>query len=134
MILSEILSWNSGDEREDEPFHVARLHTISQLWMVIKNVFVANWLSQTAGSVLDVVLRISFPLGSEEVKTAWARLCSDLAALSKPELLPTLLVTSGHRSTSTKRQMWSLLAETWLSSMSQCSWDQMASFLSIPMR
>ena len=133
-VLSMTCEGTEGDSSAHDT-HSVRLHTVLQLWAVAKNVFTRTWLTESARSLLGAVFKYPFPLGVDEVKATWSVLCSDLALLGAPDLLSTILISSGnHRTTSIQRQMWTILAENWSSSSDRISWKHMASFLSIPMR
>lgn len=110
------------------------LSLVNKLWAVLKNVFAASWLPPPAEVILAGVLKRNYNLEDERVKSAWSRLCADLISVGLPALLHIVSVRTAHNEElEVTRQLWSVLAKSWKESDNGTHWEELVSFLIIPL-
>ncbi|TFK39035.1 hypothetical protein BDQ12DRAFT_682901 [Crucibulum laeve] len=113
---------------------IGQLHLIKSLWDVIKNVFSHIFqLSSPAEIILSSILDTRYALEIEAVRIAWDNLCSALISAEIPMLLHVLSARSKRREDAeTTRELWAVVGRNALRQESNTSWQDLMSFLSIP--
>lgn len=96
----------------------------------MKNVFATSWLP--AEKILANVLKVNFFLEEEEIKAAWSDLCADLISVGIPTLLH--VMSTGSEGQKVTRQLWTVVAKTWQVPDEKAHWEELISFLVIPLK
>jgi hypothetical protein len=120
-----------GDSPSDQ---LCQLEFIHHLWSGIKQSFGTTSLAVVAETVLSTVLSQKYRLEGE-VKAAWSALCSDLISIGVPDLMCHLLARSESQGgIEVQRQLWAVMAENELFKARGNRWEEIVSFLAIPIR
>ncbi|KAG6887993.1 hypothetical protein C0992_009973 [Termitomyces sp. T32_za158] len=117
-------------QSQEVSVQVHRLVVVKQLWSVMKNVFATSWLP--AEKIVASVIKVNFFLEEEHIKAAWSDLCSDLISVGIPTLLH--VMSTGSEGQKVTRQLWTVLARTWQVPDEKAHWDELISFLAIPLK
>ncbi|KAI1790183.1 hypothetical protein LXA43DRAFT_891520 [Ganoderma leucocontextum] len=140
LVLTDFLDWNPSNDATSPSIRAdvvqrCALLVCHQLWDATRSVFSDSWLSSAAGSLLGSVIRRTFDLSTEEVKTAWSDLCASLISTNAPDLVARLVAEDeDHRKADIRRKLWSLTAETWTVREPTHSWADSVDLLVLPLR
>lgn len=140
--LAHFLDWKGSPTATAESAHARDIHTqsrilrlCSQLFKIMRHVLSEAWLLTAAGTLLTSVLQHTFHLSDEDVKTAWAELCSALVSVSAPVLMARLAVEDEeHGITDLNRELWRLAARQWTSMTPTATRDDSLDFLATPFK
>ncbi|PIL22657.1 hypothetical protein GSI_15349 [Ganoderma sinense ZZ0214-1] len=140
LAIAEFLDWSpftdgKGSSLPQDVIQRRALSICHQLWDVACKVFSDSWLLTAAGLLLSNVVRHTFDLSTEEVKTAWSDLCASLIATNAPDFIARLaLEDEDHRNMAIRQKLWSLTAETWTAREPAPSWTDSVDLLVVPLR
>lgn len=119
-------------ERFDEQAHQLRI--VGDLWSTMEKVFNSSWLSGPAQLVMAAILKNSYTVSNNKVKLAWISICSKLVLVGIPTLPHILYLKSRRREErDTQIQLWMLLAKVYQSYDESVAWQDLISFLVIPL-
>ncbi|KAJ7625389.1 hypothetical protein DFH06DRAFT_1058831 [Mycena polygramma] len=113
---------------------VQRLVLVRKMWHTMTNVFQRTWLSWPAETVLGAVLKEGYNLADEQIRTAWAELCSELLSLGLPSAVGVVRDRGEAQMPSElQRQLWMLAVKSIHKSDVPAPWRDVAYLLSIPL-
>ena len=100
----------------------------------MKSVFCESWLSSSAETILAAILEQDFQLSDAKVKGTWSVLCSDLVIAGNPAFVGSISMQNERRAeTEVRRQLWTVVARVWQSFEERFTWQDVVSFLLIPL-
>ncbi|KAM5535006.1 hypothetical protein V8D89_011379 [Ganoderma adspersum] len=140
LALADFLDWNPSTDTKGPsvPADVAQRRSLSvchQLWDIAGRVFSDSWLSTAAGFLFSRIVRRTFDLSTEEVKTTWSDLCASLISTNAPDFVARLAAEDeDHRNMAIRKKLWSLTAETWTAREPAPSWTDSVDLLVLPLR
>lgn len=140
LALADFLDWNPSPDAKglSIPANVVQRRALSvchQLWDIASRVFSDSWLSTAAGSLLSCIVRRTFDLSTEEVRTTWSDLCASLISTNTPDFVARLaLEDEDHRNMAMRKKLWSLTAKNWTAREPAPSWTDSVDLLVIPLR
>jgi len=135
IVTNSIKQGNDGSAKTVED-SLQELDLVHGLWSAIKHSFAAAFLSSTAEIILINILLKGFELVDEGVKVAWSTLCTDLAYMvGNPKvLIQAVFSERGGVGVRTQRQVWIVIANSELFKLQEQEWEDILSFLSLPLQ
>ncbi|TCD64131.1 hypothetical protein EIP91_004512 [Steccherinum ochraceum] len=132
--------FNQRDDTSSQPERLneaqIRLCVAKQLWTVLKTAFAHEWLTDTAGRLLESIFRTKyFAIADDAVQAAWIDLCGDLVSVAGSLRIADLLSLKSSVLVELEiRQIWTALAKAWPHISEGYSWELCVAFLSIPVQ
>ncbi|KAF7346562.1 GLOBIN domain-containing protein [Mycena sanguinolenta] len=112
---------------------VQRLTLVRKMWHTMTNVFQRDWLSLAAERVLVAVLKHRYDLAQEQIRNAWADLCSDLLSLGIPSAVGVVREQDERRMPAElQKQLWTLAVKSVQKADTPAPWMDLAYLLGIP--
>ncbi|KAJ7016203.1 hypothetical protein C8F04DRAFT_1164189 [Mycena alexandri] len=118
---------------ESSEAQVQRLVLVRKMWRTMTNVFQRDWLSSLAETVLVAVLKQGYNLADEQIRGAWAELCSELISLGLPSAVGIVREQGeAQMPAELQKQLWLLAVKSIGKSDAPAPWMDVAYLISIP--
>ncbi|KAJ7147132.1 hypothetical protein C8R43DRAFT_1129909 [Mycena crocata] len=113
---------------------IQQLVFVRKMWHTLTNVFQPSWLSSPAETVLGAVLKKTYNLAEEQVRDAWAQLCSELLSLGLPSVVGVVRDRrEAQMPLEVQRQLWMFAATSIHKSDALVKWSDFAYLLATPL-